>query len=182
MPCNLINIDSGADCNNSNGGVRVTLYTKLSNITTATLTSDVISNFTMSSTGLWKKLNFEKDGTAFFNVVGTRNGDRITFEQSSLLKFKGLTETYLKAANELKDCCELVMVHFLNNGATVVQGLERISATGSPIGLMNTQNRLVPSAYSDTSQNSSRLEFNISGNGNSMPMTTSMTEAAILAL
>lgn len=182
MACELVGVGSVGDCVPNEGGIKKSLATKLSNITNVTLTSGVISNFTMSSTGLWEEYIYDLDATANFNQVGSLNNNRFSVEQTAFMKFKGISQAYIAAANSAKDCCDTVWVHFLTNGATLVQGFEYLTATGAPERTANRQTRITPTINTDTSANESRMEYTVAGNSNSFTNTTSMTAAAILAL
>ncbi len=182
MTCELIGLSSVGDCTPNQGGIIKSFATKLSNITSATITAGVISNFTMSSTGLWEEYEYDKDGTANFTQPGALNNNRFTVEQTAFLKFGGLSQAYLDAANKAAACCDTVWIHVLSNGTRVVQGFEYLTATGAPTGTINRRTRIVPNATTGTSNEESRLEFVIAGNANSFTNTTSLTDSAILAL
>lgn len=181
MACGLTDITAIATCE-TNGGIVESVGCKFTDITSVTLTSGVVSNFTMASTGLWQEYTYALDSTANFASTGARNGNRITQEQAAFLKFPGITEAYLLAADNAQQCCDVVFIHFLANGTKVIQGLERLASTGAPSRTANQSTRIVPTANTGTSNEEARLEFNIQGNANSMPMTTSLTKAALLAL
>ena len=182
MTCDLVGIGSVGDCTPNEGGIVKSFATKLSNITNVTLTSGVISNFTMSATGLWEEYIYDKDATANFNQVGSLNGNRFSVEQTAFLKFKGISQAYIAAANKAAICCNTVWIHVLSNGVRLVQGLEFLEATGAPEGTKNRQTRIVPTVNTDTSANESRVEYTIAGNANTFTNTTSLSDSAILAL
>ncbi len=182
MACGLADISAAGECGNTNGGIVRSFVTKLSSITSVTLTSGVISNFTMASTGLWFEYEYALDGTANFASTGNRTGNRTTQQQSAFLKFSGLTEALLSAANNAQECCDVVAIHVLANGTRVVQGLERQASTGAPNKTAVESTRIVPTANTDVAQNEARTEFTIQGVANSLPMTTTLSDSAILAL
>lgn len=136
----------------------------------------------MSTTGLWKKLEFDKDATSNFNQVGSLNGNRFTIEQTAFFKFRGIDASYVAAANAAKDCCDVVLIHFLSNGTKLVQGIEAQAATGAPSGTNNRTTRIVPNLNTDTSANEARMEFTVAGNSNTFTLTTDLTDTAIEAL
>ena len=72
MACSITALSSVGTCNNDGGGIARSCMCKLADITAVTLTSGIITNFTMASTGLWKQLTYDKDDTAYFNQVGAR--------------------------------------------------------------------------------------------------------------
>ena len=181
MACGLDDITIAANCE-VNGGIIKSVGCKFTDITTVTLTSGVVSNFTMASTGLWKEYGYSLDATARFGTPGTRNGNRLTYEQTAFMKFPSVTEALLLASDNAAQCCDVVFVHFLANGTKIVQGLERIAATGSPVRTTNQSTRIVPNADTGVATEESRTEWTIQGNANTLPMTTSLTEAALLAL
>lgn len=182
MTCDLVGIGSIGDCTPNEGGIVKSFATKLSNITNVTLTAGVVTNFTMSATGLWEEYIYDKDATANFNQVGSLNGNRFSVEQTAFLKFKGISQAYIDAANKASICCDTVWIHVLSNGVRLIQGLENLEATGAPEGTKNRQTRIVPTVNTDTSANESRVEYTIAGNSNTFTNTTSLTDLAILAL
>ena len=182
MACALEALSSVHDCVPNEGGIVKSYACKLADITTVTLTSGVVSNFTMASTGLWKKYEYDKDATANFNQVGALNGNRFTIEQTAFFKFKGIDANYIDAANNAKQCCDVVIIHFLANGTKLIQGLESQAATGAPTGTNNRSTRIVPTINTDTSANEARMEFTVAGNSNTFTLTTSLSDTAIEAL
>lgn len=182
MACDIVGIGTVGDCTPNEGGITKSFATKLSNITSVTLTSGVISNFTMSSTGLWEEFIYDRDATANFNQVGSLNNNRFSVEQTAFMKFKGISQTSIDAANKAKDCCDTVWIHVLANGTRLVQGFEYLTATGAPQGTINRQTRIVPTINTDTSANEARTEYTVAGNANTFTNTTSLSDSAILAL
>lgn len=181
--CSLVGISTVEDCNANEGGIIKSYATKLSAIASVTLTSGVVSSFTMSGgTGQWEKYEYSLDGTANFNEVSTLTNNRNTVEQTAFMKFPGNNQAYHDAANKAKACCDVVFIHILANGTRVVQGLEYLLATGAPQRTIGRSTRIVPTISSDTTANESRMEWTVAGNANTFTMTTSLTDAAIEAL
>lgn len=182
MACTLTGINSVVDCNPNYGGIVKSFGCKLSDITSVTITAGEITNFTMAAPGAWEEYLYDADGTANYNQVGAINNNRFSCEQTAFLKFKGITTAYITAANNAKDCCDVVFIHVLANGTRVVQGFEALAATGAPDRTANRSTRIVPTINTDTTQNEARMEYTIAGNANSFSMPTTLTDAAILAL
>lgn len=184
MACGIVGIGSVGDCTPNEGGIIKSFGTKLSNITGVTLASGVISNFTMSTTGLWEEFVYDRDATANFSQTGSVNNNRFSVEQAAFMKFRGISQTSIAAANQAKDCCDVVFVHYLANGATLVQGFESLSATitATPEATFNRNTRIIPNVITDTTANEARVEYNVTGNSNSFTNTTSLTQTALAAL
>jgi hypothetical protein len=182
MACALVGVGSVGDCVPAEGGIIKSYGTVFSNITGVTITSGVISNFTMSSTGLWEEFLYDLNATANFNQVNTLNGDRSTIEQTAFMSFKGISEAQIAAANTSKDCCDLVFIHVLANGVRLVQGIERQAATGAPTRTANRSTRLVANVNTDIATNSARVEYTLAGNSNTFTHTTTLSDSAIEAL
>lgn len=182
MACSTTALNAVTGCTDDAGGIVRSWYCLLSDITAVTLTSNVISNFTMSTTGLWKPLVYDKDDTAYYNEVGARNNGRFSATQTAFLKFKGMSQAYITAANASKDCCNIVCIHVFANGTRHVQGIEiDATATGGFVG-SRLDTRITPSKYSDTGANQSRLEYLIEGQANTLCPTTDLTDSEIAAL
>lgn len=182
MACALVPLSSVQDCTPNEGGIIRSYVCNLTDITGVTVALGVITNFTMASAGLWKKYEYDRDATANFNQVGSLNGNRFTIEQTAFVKFKGINAAYVKAANDAKDCCDIVVIHVLANGTRLVQGIEYQETTGAPIGSKNRSTRITPTINTDVSSNEARMELSIAGNSNTFAQTTSLTDAAIEAL
>ena len=182
MACSLIGINTVTDCAINYGGIVKSFACKLADITSVTIASGIITTFTMASTGLWEEYVYDADGTANFNQTSALNNNRIAIEQAAFMKFKGITNAYVAAANAAKDCCDVVFIHVLANGTRLVQGLEEQSATGAPVRPANRSCRILPNLTTDTTQNEARMEFNVTSSSNSFTPPTSLTDSAILAL
>ena len=130
MACTLLPIDSSV-CAVSDGGIRVSYIAPLSSVTSLTVASNEVSAFTMAGTGAWMKFVYDTDDdTAYYNQVGERTNKKHTYVQTAFLKFAGIDTTKRIAIDALVGCCEgLVAVHFLNNGETLVQGIDVTAAT-----------------------------------------------------
>lgn len=183
MACAIVAIGSAGECPDADGGILYSYVCKKADITAVTATANVITTFTMASTGLWFKWEYANDNTALFNQVGTRAGNRRSYEQTGFLKFPGFTEAQVLAADNAADCCALVAIHILTNGKRVVQGIELdAAATGGFTGTKILNTRVTPSQLSDTSENEARLEMTINGTSKRMAPFTDLTDAEIEAL
>lgn len=183
MPCDLVPINSGGSCVDAQGGIQYSYVVSKEYITAVTATLNVITNFTMSTPGKWERLDYDTDGTAFFNQTGARTGRRLVYNQASFLKFAGLDEDYAAAAKLFGECCNLVFIHVLTNGNRVIQGIEQdAAATGLFTGTKVGDTRATPNLISDTSENEARLEFNVEGIAKSPAPFTDLLDAAIEAL
>jgi len=183
MACGITGINSGTACLGNEGGIVRSYAAKLADITAVTLTGNAISNFTMATTGLWKAFVYDRDNTANINQVGSLNNNRFSVELTTFMKFKGLAQASIDAANTSKDCCDTVWIHVLGNGLKVVQGIELdASVTAGFVPSKNRSTRIVPTINSDTSANELKMEYSIAGNQDSFTPSTTLTDTAILAL
>lgn len=183
MACGLTAQGSVGGCQNSKGGVKHSYACKLSDISSVTVTSGVISGFTMASTGLWKKLIPVKDNTAVYAQTSSRGGtNRAPVEQSAFLKFYGTAALDAAAANRVLECCDVVVIHVFNNGERYVQGIEEILSTGTPDGTNIQGTRIFPLITSGTTAEDARIEYTIQGQAYSFSSPTSLTDSAIEAL
>lgn len=182
MACGITAISSSTDCAANQGGIIYSFACKFSDITSVTVTSNVISGLTMASTGLWKRFDYDLNNTANFNQVGALNGNRFTIEQTSFMSFRGITAAYILAANTASECCDTVWIHFLANGLAIVQGIEFLAASGAPDKSANRSTRIVPTVNTDVALNEARVEYTVAGSSNTFGQTTSLNAAAIAAL
>lgn len=182
MACEIVNIGTVGDCIAAEGGLSHSYVTKLSNITAVTVAAGVITGFTMASTGAWKKWSYDTDGTSSYAQPGALNNNVFSTNQEAFVKVKGIDAASVDAANKVKQCCDVVAIHVMNNGTRLVQGLEYMEASGAPIKTKKGNTRVVPSVLTDTSANESRSEYRIQGVASSFSNTTTLTDTAIAAL
>lgn len=183
MACSLDTMGAVGDCPSSKGGLKHSFVCKLSDITSVTVTSGVISNFTMASTGLWKKLTPAKDNTAAYSETSSRGGtNRAPVDQVAFLKILGTSDADTAKINRMLECCNVVAIHVFNNGTRCVQGIEEQLATGAPDGSNIQDTRIFPVKSSGTTTEDARMELQILGQAYSFASPTSLTDSAIAAL
>lgn len=183
MPCDVVALNSASACTPSEGGVQYSHYVSAEYITAITVSAGVISGFTMSTTGKWKKLVPDSDRTSFFNQTGERTNLRLRYVQALFIKFAGLSSVLKSTTDLAAACCQLVFVHVMTNGARIVQGIEIDSAATGGFTVNKLQPaRLTPNALSDTAENEARHEWNVDGITKSLAPYTTLTDTAIEAL
>ncbi len=185
MACALAALNSTTGCPDNEGGLQYSYVCKLSDITGITVTGNFISAITMSTTGLWKKLVYDKNETSRFDQVGERTNEvgALKYNQEAFLQFGGMSESYKAWADNAADCCQLVFIHVLTNGKLAVQGLEIDSgASGGFVGTKVRDTKIVPSAYSGTAAEEARLEVLVRGRSKQMAPFTDLTPTEIEAL
>ena len=182
MACGITALSSSTDCAANQGGLLYSFACKFSDITSVTITTNVISGLTMSTTGLLKRFDYDLNHTANYNQVGSLNGNRFTIEQTSAMQFRGITSAYIIASNSASECCDTVWFHFLANGICVVQGIEFQAATGAPIRSANRSTRIIPTINTDVALNEARVEYSVAGSSNTFSQTSSLTATALAAL
>jgi len=173
-------ITQANNCGTSDGGIIQSYYTDFSNITAATFTATgQISAFTMTGTSQWIKFVYDDDDSAFYNQTGTRTGKKHTYAQQAFMKFEAISQANVQAAENFKECCELVGIHVFNSGVIMVQGLED-DGTGTmkrtKISAKGTINVL-----SDTGDNTDRIEITVDSESKRVH-TVGLTTAQIEAL
>lgn len=183
MACDVVALNSASACTPSEGGIQYSYYVSAEYITAIAVTSGVISGFTMSTTGKWKKLVADADRTSSFNQTGERTNNRLRYVQALFLKFAGLSSVLKSTTDTAAACCQLVFVHVMTNGARIVQGLEIDSAATGGFTVNKLEpTKLTPSAISDTAENEARHEWNAGGITKLLAPYTTLTDSAIEAL
>lgn len=177
--CTLIDFNADETCSVAEGGISHVYVTEYANVTSATLTADVISNFVMASAGTFKKFTPDDDDTAKYDQVGTREGKKHTLAQETFLKWEGVNATHATFVNGLTPCCALVLIVVYNNGTRFVQGLDKV---GTATVKSKTAARATVSVLSGTGAESDRTEITISSVGRHASLATTLTDAAIEAL
>lgn len=177
----IIDIAQNETCDVLGGAVKA-YATSFSNITAVTVgSSGEISGFTMTGTGQWGKLEFDDESnTAFYNETGEQVGNQVRVNGEGLMRFVGLSQSKIEAANNAKDCCGLVIVWFLNSGLRRVQGVD--VAPDQSWNFSKRKPRIVPTLNSDTADNEEYMEYNVPHQGKYFGATTSLDDTAIEAL
>lgn len=184
MACDLEEITI-ADCISSDGGISFSYVADGTLITAVANTANVVSNFTMSETGAWKLLEYNQDDdTAYYNQVGERTNNKHIYNQAAFMAFGGVEETKGLAIEKLKNCCRLVMIHFMNSGKKLVQGIELIEGGTAPDNWKYTKKnaKATVSIMGDTGANEDRYEITVNSQSRGASPFTSLTKTAIEAL
>ena len=185
MACTLILLNTGT-CVNANGGAQYCYVTSAEYITSITVTSGIISAFTMASTDNWWKFVPNKNQTCRYDETGERPNEfstKIAYNCEGFAYFAGKDATAKTVADALASCCQLVVIWVLANGQLVVQGLEiDETATGDYVTSKEADCRCTPSLLSDTAANESRLELLFTSRNAQASPYTDLTPAEIEAL
>ena len=166
------------------GGIAYSWAAELKYISAVTTNANgSITNFTMTTTGQWFKLEYDIDGTSNYAWTGNRSGRRRSYTQRSFMKFGGITESYLKHATDANGTCDIVLVHVMSDGTRITQGIEiDASATGGFTRLKIQQCLFLPSGNTDTAQAESRMEYIFEGESATPPQMCTLTDSALAAL
>ncbi len=159
--CSLVELiaQSAGGCQPAIGGVDKMYTCRWADIASLTVTAGVVTGITMTSTGLWKKWSPTKDSTAYFKSTGGRaTKNAYVSEQEGYLKYQSTTKEAIKAANSVIPCCDGVMIWFLENGSTLLQGVEYNSA-GTGIVQSKEAATFNPSMDSGVGDDPSKVDF-----------------------
>lgn len=180
MACGITSINqSTLDECGSLGGIYASYGLACSDFTSATVASGEITALTIGAE--FTEMIYDSDDTAFYNQEPDRQGKRITFNGTAFLKFDKVTLAKIQAARAAAECCCTIWIHRLNSGIDLVQGLD-IDTAGTGV-LLSKNNALVsPGIFSDTGDNSDRVEYTIEHVGrNPAPSVASALMADIVA-
>jgi hypothetical protein len=184
MACTPTSLVAATNCDPSVGGLLYSYFAKFSDITSFTVTSGAITALVMSTTGLWKAWKPTRDSTAYFNATGSApTKSSFQLDQVAFLKFAGISKESVKAANSMIPCCDLVGVHFLNDGSVLFQGIE-LNAAGTGIVQSKEAARFVPSILSGSGDDESKTEFLVNSKAKNQAVgdPATITEAYITGL
>jgi hypothetical protein len=181
LVCQLETLSQGqSQCTKFIGGLRATYAVDWLDVDTAVVTAGVLSALTLKATKNLVKIEGDDDNSSFYNQEGAREGNAYRNTQSAFIKFTGLTNAKVVAANHSKGVLKGLYIHLLNDGSLHVQGGE-FNADASALIPSFQGAKLNPSAKSNTGEGESALEYNIqSVSGDLVP--TSMTVSALEAL
>jgi len=183
MACRLVDLTAAGNCRDIDGGIAVSYIAELADVTDVTIDgSGVVTNFVMGTVGKWVKYQFDTDDdTASYNQPGSRTGNKHTTEQTATFKFGGVNATSVDFANGIVQCCELIAVHFFNNGVALVQGIQYDEDTTS-WKVSKKALKATISVLSDTGDNEDRTEVQLISTSKTFSQTTTLTAAALEAL
>lgn len=181
LVCQLESLSQGqSQCSKFIGGLRATYAVDWLDVATTTVTAGVLTALTLGVGKNMVKIEGDDDNTSFYNQEGAREGNAYRNTQSAFIKFTGLTNAKVVAANHSKGVLKGLYIHVLNDGSIHVQGAE-LNDDGSALVPSFQGAKLNPSAKSNTAEGESALEYNIqSVAGDLVP--TSMTVTALEAL
>lgn len=184
MACTTQDLIAATNCDPSIGGLQFSYFCKYSEITSFTVTSGLITAIVMAGSGSWKAWKPTRDSSAYFNATGnaaTKNS--FQFDQVAFLKYSGISHESVKAGNAMIPCCDLVGVHFLDNGAVLFQGVE-FNAAGTGVVQSKEAAKFVPSILSGAGDDESRVEFLVNSKAKNQAIgdKATITEAYITGL
>ena len=183
MAATLINLNQAALSCLVNGGYTKVWIAEKKFITAITVTGEIITNFTMTTTGKWFSWEPDGDNTANFSETANRTGKNRNYTQVGFAKFAGLDPTMITNTRNAVQTCDVVAIYVLPNGTRIVQGIEPdTAATGGFTQSKIEQTFLIASKFTDTAQNDNRTEFTIQGIAALPATTTTLSDAALTAL
>lgn len=165
----LVGIDQSAagSCLNTEGGIARILAIECEGVDFDATTFDPaeFSITSLASTGAGFAAEYvpTDDETSNFDLVY----DEATgaYSVTGFMKFDGLTEGKVKEANRLKDGCAFILVVEYNSCLVMVLGLDVVTACVTTGDLKKAKRRVkvMPSLFSGTGADKSRLELNVTG-------------------
>lgn len=156
---------SPGDCNDCIGGIKRAGIIDGGFIDYDAITVDANGRVTLMAVilaGAGKAVEWipDDDETARFDATGERTGKKYRANQEGFFKFDCLNVDSVRAAELAKSACSLVVVYEYNNGAQAVQGIDIVpDGEGFKAQPSITVARANPSALSDTSANTDRVEI-----------------------
>lgn len=177
----IVGIDQTTGLCESDGGIEISYGALCEEVLDITVdANNQITSFTLTATAAFEKFVFDDDDTAFYNQPPERQSKKITFPQQAFMKFEGITNDKIQAANKIKSCCCTVWVHYLNSGIALVQGID-IAEDGS-WKLTKRKAVVSPGIFSDTGANADRVEYTIDSTGRCLSRPTTLSQTALEAL
>lgn len=184
MPAQLValNQSAGASGCDVNGGIQYSWLVEAKYVSAITQTAGVITGFTMTTPGKWKRWDYDRDNTSKYTETDNGTGKKRSQAQVAFMKFGGIDNAIAVASSDALLTCDIIAVHVLTNGVRLVQGLE-ISALGAGGFRLTTENTLLRATRdTDTSAGEARTEFSLTGVSAYLSPPTTITDAAIAAL
>lgn len=168
MACTTIGLIGSNSCDPSIGGAAKAYVCKYSDITGFTVAAGLVTAITMGAVGSWKEWNPTQDRTAYLNATGQDpSKNNIFFDLLGFFKFAGTSKDAIKAANSIIQCCDLVVIWFLQNGTTLLQGVQ-FDAAGTGVVQSLEPARYVPNLLSGVGDEESKMEFQIKSKGKNL--------------
>jgi hypothetical protein len=181
LVCVLTGLSQGqAQCTKTIGGVRATYAVDWLDVQSATVTAGILTAITLKASKFLVKIEGDDDNTSFYNQTGAREGNAYRNTQDAFLKFTGLSNAKVVAANHSKGVLKGLYFHVLNDGTIQTQGGE-LTADGAAMEPSFQGAKLNPSVKSNTGEGESALEYSIQSVAADL-VPTSMTVSALEAL
>jgi len=147
-------------CIKNVGGVRVTYGVDWNDVEGSTVVAGILTVLTLKSGKKLSRMVFDDDNTASYNQDGGREGLVYRATQAAFLKFTGISNAKVVAANNSKGVLKGLYFHVLNDGSIQTQGAE-LNADGTKIQASYNGAKINPSVKSNTSEGASAVEYNI---------------------
>lgn len=184
MACNLKDFSSAADgCVDTDGGIAESYAVDCEYIQDVTFNTDgEITAIVMNAADKWVHYKYDvDDDVPYFNQIGERTGKKHITKQTAFFGFAGISTPSVEFANTVKSCCCIVLVHILNSGTALVQGIDRNPVTG----IWSTTKKPVKatvSMLSDTGAGEERIEVTFESESKGFSPITTLTGTDIEAL
>lgn len=179
----LTDISGDDDCADADSGCKVSYACNITDITLAVWSSNVLTNFTMGAVGKWVKIEPSANDTSQYSDVGERTvgSNKKKYAQEYNGQFLGISSAKREALAAFDDTCKLCVIHFLNNGAVLVQGIVKSTDTAA-FTTTKKPAKSISSGLSDQGDNENRYEMKILSESKLLSHHSTLTPAAIEAL
>ena len=154
MACGLVSISTAEACDEPVGGIYKSYIAEY-----ATLAFTVSGKKVTGLTGALLDYNYLLDKSPYYNAVGEKPTLRShLLAQESFMKFSS-NAAAADAADDVKSCCKLVLIHLFENGQVRFQGIQFTTAAKTALRVSTEECKATVSEYSDVSSGESRVEI-----------------------
>lgn len=184
LVCQLSNLIQGStnlNCARVIGGVKTSFFGSWDDIDACTVASGIITAITMKATKKLYEIQGDDDNTSTYNQPTEFSNQVTKYNQAYSTKMSGTGNAKIVAANNMKGIKKLCIIHVLNDGTLVSQGVQQNAAGDGAAEPSFVGARVLPDINGNNGETASDVTLRVeSVSLDALPC--SMTEAALRLL
>ncbi len=184
LKCELTQLIQGStnlNCSRVVGGVKTSFFGSWDDVDAVTVASGIITAITMKATKKLYEIQGDDDNTSTYNQISEKNGQLLRFNQSYSTKMSGTGNAKVVAANNMKGVKRLMIIHVMNDGTLLSQGVEQNPAGDGDAQYSYVAATVQPDVNGNTGETASDVTLRVESTSlDTLPC--SMTEANVRLL
>lgn len=184
LVCSLSNLLQGStnlNCTRVIGGVKTSFFGSWDDIDVCTVASGIITVITPKATKKLYEIQGDDDNTSSYNQTAEFSNQVTKFNQAFSTKMSGTGNAKVVAVNNMKGIKKLLIIHVMNDGTLMAQGVQQNSAGDGAAEPSFVGARVLPDVNSNNGETASDVTVRVESTSLDV-LPCSMTEAALRLL